>query len=99
MPEQAPGAESEYTMAILNLDCVDGTGTDDDILYFRGILPYALRVHSVGDMVRRLEERLNPACSDGRSRHQLHRLRIFAHGNSGAQGLGNSYYGAGTAYL
>lgn len=66
----------------IDIDCVDGTGTDEAMVLNRALFPDALRVHSVGHMVRSILAVL--------SQRRLRRLRIFAHGDPGRQGLGRS---------
>ncbi len=69
---------------LLDLDCVDATGRDETVAWFRQHLPHALRVHSIGHMVRSVQQHLGEA---GRIR----RLRVFGHGAPGIQGLGRSH--------
>lgn len=71
-------------MAHVNIDCVDGTGTDEFVQELRQMYPGALRVDSVGHMVHSVLGRLG-------SGRQIGRLRIFGHGSPGAQGLGQSH--------
>ncbi len=68
-------------MAEMNIDCVDAGGikNDEAMRIYRRNMPNALHVHSVGHMVRSIEQR----------------LRIFGHGMPGAQGLGQSLYALG----
>lgn len=66
------------------IDCVDWSITNDEAMrVFQARLPNALRVNSVGQMVRLIEQRLG-------DRGQIRRLQIFGKGIAGAQGLGNS---------
>lgn len=78
-------------MADLLIDCVDGTSTDPNGEYRRRILPAAIHVNSVGQMVSAILDRL-------RHGDRILRLRIFAHGNPGWQGLGHSATGGGNWY-
>jgi hypothetical protein len=79
-------------MADLNVDVVDGVGTD---IYARvvrrrlarterrGESDLLFEANTVQDMVNRILNGLGPA-------NRLRRLRIFGHGNEGQQGVGNS---------
>ena len=68
----------------INIDCVDWQSTGDAyVSVIQRRLPAALKVNSVGQMVNLIEQRLG-------SNRRMRRLRIFGHGISGVQGLGNS---------
>lgn len=73
-------------MTPIDIDCVDGTGRDEVVAEFRTMYPRALRVHSVGHMVRSILGRLG-------SGGAIRRLRVFGHGAPGVQGLGRSQGG------
>jgi hypothetical protein len=73
-------------MADVLIDCVDGTGRDDNGFYRRRILPTAIRVNTIGHMVDAIVARLGHS-------DRIRRLRIFGHGSPGRQGLGNSSVG------
>ncbi len=81
-------------MAHMDIDCVDSTGNDETVKTFRRALPMALRVHTVGHMVRSIEHQLGL----GRA-NKLRRLRVFAHGSPGEQGLGRSQNVQAVNYL
>jgi hypothetical protein len=71
-------------MANFDIDCIDGTGTDGLARELDRKFPAALRVNSVGQLVRSVESRL------GGNQNRIRRLRVFAHGSPGSQGLGRS---------
>lgn len=73
----------------MDIDCVDAGGikNDEAMMAYRRSMPHALHVHSVGHMVRSIDNRL------GRNtRNTIRRLRVFGHGTPGGQGLGQSQY-------
>lgn len=67
----------------MDIDCVDWHREgDSSTAADQQHLPDAIRVNSVGQMVRLIDLRL--------ANDRIRRLRIFGHGDPGVQGLGNS---------
>ena len=69
----------------MNIDCVDGYSDPTMDMFHEQLGPAALRVDTVGQMVKAIEQQLGKD-------FLIRRLRIFGHGIPGAQGLGNSYH-------
>ena len=70
-------------MADQRIDCVDSMGQDENGHYRRLILPDAIRINTIGQMVSAILGRLGQG-------DRIQRLRVFGHGCPGYQGLGNS---------
>jgi hypothetical protein len=68
-----------------DIDVVDGIGRDVTTREDRSFFPHALRVANLSDLVLQLTGRIG-------FNHDLRRLRIIGHGQSGAQGLGDSHH-------
>jgi hypothetical protein len=80
-----PSTNVHEIVVPIDIDCVDGTGTDPESQVDRRLYPRALRVHSLGHMVDSILGYLLAAGSP-----RIRRLRVFAHGAPGRQGLGQS---------
>ena len=70
-------------MSDIDLDVIDGLGTDGFVQESRRTFPHAIRASSVSQMVIAIIDRLGP--------NQLRRLRIIGHGAPGLQGVADSH--------
>lgn len=69
-------------MADIDIDVVDGIGTDSTVREDRQLFPHAIRASSVSQMVIAIITRLGP--------NRLRRLRIIGHAAAGVQGVADS---------